>query len=349
MSEIWRKIRHGIAKNQRFSCVFAVDALRQDGYAFFGQRIVQRDLQMKLKAWFLVPALLVLSQGCSKSQAPLQRLQENDPPPANAMSVTPANASDCPTGGIEVTEFTDLNGNGALDSGEPVITREKVCNGATGATGATGAQGTGAGIQVTQATELQCPAGGVVLTAYEDADNDGALEAGDTVTSTSTVCNGVSGSDGKSAYLTVAQASPQQCPAGGFIYTASSPGDAPVVSVVCDGQTGAPSEFEAGPVGEPVPGKRYTACHHDYLYIPGDTRSTGWLLFRHQGNGTLDQGVGGTGFQVWTVDISDFLLVSEVGGVTYCSLHWDPTGRTLTYTVVDPSDGLSGTTGTLIL
>jgi hypothetical protein len=99
-----------------------------------------------------------------------------------------------------------------------------------------------------------------------------------------------------------------------------------------------------------VSGEVYSACHHDYLYIPDTTTPTrGWLIFRHQANGSADQGIGSTGFNVWNVDISDFSLVSEDGSVTYCNLHWDPTARVLTYTVVDTADGFAGNTGTIDL
>ena len=101
-----------------------------------------------------------------------------------------------------------------------------------------------------------------------------------------------------------------------------------------------------------VSGKAYSACHHDYLYLPGSATAKGWLTFRHQANGTADQGVGQTGFQVWNVDIANFLLVSETGSsaaVTYCTLHWDPVTKVLSYTVNDTTDHLAGTTGTIQL
>lgn len=104
-----------------------------------------------------------------------------------------------------------------------------------------------------------------------------------------------------------------------------------------------------GTVGDMIAGKAYSACHHDYLYFPSASGVGGWLTFRHQKNGTADQGVGSSGFQIWNVDIADFLLVSEVGTtpVTYCQMHWDPSTKTLTYKVVDTADGLAGRTGTI--
>jgi hypothetical protein len=116
--------------------------------------------------------------------------------------------------------------------------------------------------------------------------------------------------------------------------------------VVCNGEAGRegrPFTVPSGPVGERVAGKNYSACHHDYLYVGG------WLLFRHQRNGTEDQGAGSTGFNVWNVDIAEFSLMSEVGSVTYCHLRWDAVQRRLYYTVVDKSDGLAGRSGTIVI
>lgn len=118
----------------------------------------------------------------------------------------------------------------------------------------------------------------------------------------------------------------------------------PVGATGATGSTGAAGAdgqsaiLSSGPVGPRVTGKSYSACHHDYLYL-----SNGWLLFRHQANGTADQGAGTTGFEVWDVDISDFLLISEVGNVTYCTLHYDQNTLKLTGIVNDNSDGFAGT------
>ena len=115
-----------------------------------------------------------------------------------------------------------------------------------------------------------------------------------------------------------------------------------------NGLNGKDAKYFMGAVGPAIVGKPCSACHHDYLYFPDpDNTSRGWLTFRHQSNGQADQGVGSTGFQVWNVDIGDFLLASEVGGLTYCTLHWDPSAHTLSYQVVDATDGLAGTTGSL--
>lgn len=99
------------------------------------------------------------------------------------------------------------------------------------------------------------------------------------------------------------------------------------------GANGQNAVLSSGIVGSRV-NSQFSACHHDYMYL-----SNGWLLFRHQANGTADQGAGTTGFNVWNVDINDFLLISEVGSVTYCTLHFDKTNATLSYTVNYSNDG----------
>jgi hypothetical protein len=117
-----------------------------------------------------------------------------------------------------------------------------------------------------------------------------------------------------------------------------------------DGTNGTDAVWKMGTVGNMVPSKQYSSCHHDYLYVSNSVDpNKGWLLFRHQKNGSSDQGIGSTGFQVWNVDITSFSLASEVGNVTYCNLTWNPNTRLLTYTVVDSSDGLNGTSGSINL
>lgn len=171
------------------------------------------------------------------------------------------------------------------------------------------------------ASVQECPAGGLALVKFTDKNANGSLDANESIQSRQAICNGQDGADG----------------------TNGADGT--------DGTDGQDAQWSTGPLGEPVPGKVYSACHHDYLYIPAPPGSLAraWLLFRHQANGTEDQGTGDTGFQVWNVDIADFTLISEKKNVTYCAVHWDAQARTLTYTVVDSSDGLLGHSGSVHL
>lgn len=278
-----------------------------------------------------------------------------------SVAIVSAGPADCAMGGTVIVTFRDFNANGVQDLGEASISSSKVCNGANGATGATGAtgpQGVGAGIEVSAALPASCPAGGSIFKTFVDLNNNGLLDGGESYSSVSTLCNGSAGSNGISAYLSQVAASPSQCVAGGVVYTSHVDGQPNQVSVVCNGQNGQDGQdgqngtngqdaiVRMGAVGPAVVGKSYSACHHDYLYIPdAHNGDRGWLNFRHQRNGSADQGIGSTGFQVWNVDINNFALASEVGNRTYCTLQWDPVAKQLSFTVVDNDDGLAGTTG----
>ncbi len=268
-----------------------------------------------------------------------------------------ASALDCPNGGNSLIVFLDDNRDGFFQITENVISQNNICNGLNGSNGANGANGISAGIQVEAAELAACPAGGSVFKTFMDLNQNTFLDVGESVQSITTLCNGMPGTNGVSANLSVTAATPSQCAAGGAVYTSGVTGqNTPDVTVVCigengqNGSNGTNSDFIMGSVGPSVPNKVYSACHHDYLYIPDNNNGArGWLTFRHQANGSADQGIGSTGFQIWNVDIANFSLGSEVGGVTYCNLQWDPVMKTLNFTVVDNTDGLAGTQGTLQL
>jgi hypothetical protein len=276
--------------------------------------------------------------GCSRNQevAPVSAgLVEL--PIGTAIVVVSATPEECAAGGLTLETFQDKNRNGLLDDGEAILARSPVCNGTKGD------RGIGAGIKVAAAPAGACPAGGTALTTFEDADSDGVQDAGEGTTSVSTICNGVS------SVLTSIAANGMQCPAGGTVYTTHTDGEEPSSAIVCDGLGGVDGS-DAGigisAVGPPVPGRSFTACHHDALYLPDlASPARGWLIFRHQSNGSADQGIGTTGFNTWNVDLADFNLASEGGAVTYCALHWDPATKRLTYSVVETTYGFGGQTG----
>ncbi len=321
---------------------------------------------------FLLFILLVVSCGKSSTvsgggtglSAPstgpgLADTGSNNPP--TEISLQAATSLECVYGGTTVVTFKDLDLDGSFDQNdEPVLSKSSICNGSPGS------QGFGAGLIVENAPPASCPAGGSLLKTFVDKDNDGLLGALETLSSITTLCNGIdgqngsNGSNGASAHLSVSQASLAQCPSGGAIYSSFVDGDpSPTNTIVCNGSNGSNGQngedgedahYYMGKVGPDVPSKLYSACHHDYLYLPdNENGSKGWLTFRHQKNGSADQGIGSTGFQIWNVDIADFSLASEVGGVNYCNLHWDPVSKILSYTVVDNSDGLAGTQGQIAI
>jgi hypothetical protein len=281
--------------------------------------------------------VLLTATGCTKAgtvsavSEPLTEL-----PVGTAIAVVTATATECPTGGLALQTFQDKNRNGLLDSDEVVVSRAPVCNGSKGD------QGVGAGIIATAAPSGVCPAGGTRLTTYSDVNNNGAQDAGEASTSVSTICNGVS------SVLTSTAANGMQCPAGGVVYTTHVDGESPSSAIVCNGIAGVDGSdagIQIAAVGPAVPGHVFTACHHDALYIPDASVGRGWLIFRHQANGSADQGVGQSGFNVWNVDMANFELQSEVGNKTYCTMAWNPTARRLDYKVVEATYGQAGQTG----
>ena len=307
--------------------------------------------------------LLGLLGACGENAVTRPRASlSSDPVPspviATLVTVVDATPLECASGGSAIVTYLDANSSGDFDSGDVERSRSKICNGAQGTPGSSGY---GAGILVESASQLSCPAGGSTFTTFIDKNNNALQEDGESTTSFTTLCSGTNGVDARSAHLSVTLASALQCPNGGFVYSSSTDGQlTPDLSVVCNGQNGKNGQDGSdgtngedarllmGAVGAAVSGKIYSACHHDYLFFPDPSGGArGWLSFRHQANGSADQGIGSTGFQIWNVDISNFALASEVGGVTYCTLQWDPLARRLSYTVVDNQDGLAGTQGVI--
>jgi|GEM_PF-4427231 len=296
-------------------------------------------------------ALLVLCTACGKTQSTTTQNPRTDlsaEPPRSEMTLVDATPEECPAGGSSLISYIDLNSNGVWDEDDELKSRTKICN------------GYGSGIEVSSASAESCGFGGAVFKTFVDRNQNGILDGVETATSLTTICNGSpgnDGADGEPAHLSVRLATPSECASGGHVYTSSYGGqDSPDVSLVCngsdgqDGTNGRDATYSMGAVGEAIAGKFYSACHHDYLYFPNsENPERGWLSFRHQGNGAFDQGIGSTGFQVWNVDIRDFSLASEKGNVVYCTMQWDAASRRLEYEVVDPSDGLAGTRGSIEL
>ncbi len=284
--------------------------------------------------------------------------------PNQTIVAAAATLAECANGGVVLTTFYDANGDGLITPTETIVNSQKICsgtNGTNGSNGANGSQGFGAGIEVSSAG-ISCPSGGQILKTFVDFNNDGIMNGSESVSSVSTLCNGVNGSngangsDGLSAAITVNAATALQCPSGGFVYSTSVGTNPPSATIICNGLNGADgmngndgqnAQLAMGRVGAMVAGKIYSSCHHDYLFLPGAGGAPGWLLFRHQANGSADQGIGSTGFQVWNVDIANFALASEVSNITYCQLNWDSANLKLDFTVVDNTDGLAGTTGSI--
>ena len=109
----------------------------------------------------------------------------------------------CDNGGIIYSFYGDTNNNDVLDENESVINESLVCNGDRGARGATGSSGSNGtngtngsdgsqiGINISDATSIQCssPVGGLVFEVFLDTDLDGIKDVGETVLNTSIKCD----------------------------------------------------------------------------------------------------------------------------------------------------------------
>ncbi len=290
--------------------------------------------------YFLPFFFFLVASGCTNAvvargtATPLVEL-----PIGTSVAVEPATLTECATGGLTLKTFQDADRDGILDNDEKILTTSFVCNGTKGDTG------NGAGIRVTTAPNSACPAGGTVLTTFIDSNNNATQDSGESSTSTTTVCNGVN------SVITATAVSSYQCLAGGTVYSTHVDGQSPTSTIICNGVNGSDGNdagIKISAIGPAVPGKPFTACHHDALYIPDySSANRGWLIFRHQANGSADQGIGNTGFNVWNVDIANFSLVSEIGNTMYCNLTWNPSLKKLSYSVVETTYGFGGQTGNI--
>jgi hypothetical protein len=163
--------------------------------------------------------------------------------------------AECPSGtGVRVSVGQDANSNGILDEDE-VANSYYLCDGSDGKDGAAGQNGISTGILVTAAST--CSAGGIDIQTFLDPSNTGVYQIGDTITSLSTICNGVSGENGvngNSVQVTQTSATAEQCPTGGIVYTVVKISgitgqvieESQESAVICNGAVG--PQGEQGPV-----------------------------------------------------------------------------------------------------
>lgn len=121
--------------------------------------------------------------------------------------------------------------------------KDSTVAGPAGSSGPAGAQGVGAGILTVPSR--MCPSGGVDITTFIDVHDTGVFTAGDVITSLSTICNGVDGSNGVSSTISQSLATSAQCPTGGVVYTTNQTGSTGEIienstkqGIVCNGAVG---------------------------------------------------------------------------------------------------------------
>ncbi len=118
----------------------------------------------------------------------------------------------------------------------------------TGPEGPSGAQGNGAGVLTTNESTACGGNGGVQVVSFLDPTNTGVYQSGDTITSTSLVCNGSqglqgnagsNGSNGTSSTVSVVAATSSQCANGGQSVTVTNGTVTNGPYAICNGATGA--------------------------------------------------------------------------------------------------------------
>ncbi len=306
-------------------------------------------LNSQTRCLFLVigSILALVISGCGKENTVgggTVTSAQNEPTVVSSVALTNAPSGDCPQGGVLIRTYQDVNNNGAYDAATDItLSVYPICNGTSG---------TSTGVQVVNASAAACPAGGLKIETFLDANSNGSYDLAETILSSSTVCNGINGTNGTngtSSVITSSPATPAQCASGGVVYSTVTTGQSPTESIICNGSSATQNGFANHPIGPAVPGRVFTACHHDAIYIPDSSGANrGWLIFRHQANGTADQGSGTTGFNLWVVDIANFGLQSETTPAQlYCSMSWNASTRQLQFTVVETAYGLQGQTGTI--
>ena len=104
-----------------------------------------------------------------------------------------------------------------------------------GNNGLNGNDGTSSGVHIQDATSLVCSNGGVVLSTFSDLNSDGILDLNEPIRLVKTLCNGINGSNGVNASVTLETIAPGiACVSGGVMISSNT--SSPVV--VCNGSNG---------------------------------------------------------------------------------------------------------------
>jgi len=110
----------------------------------------------------------------------------------------PATPTECSAGGTYFEFGADINGNGVLDIQE-ITSHELICNGCNSA------------VDVRDATPTECNQGGAIFTSFSDCNGNSEIDAGETISTSKAVCNGLTPSVTTTNLLT----GDTNCPTGG--------------------------------------------------------------------------------------------------------------------------------------
>lgn len=141
-----------------------------------------------LCAGFFLPTLVACN---AQVQMDLSKLSSLTAPKETNVVTVPATSAQCPHGGVVVKSFTDLNFDGVLDEGEPVLSSTPICNGSDGTNGMSMV------FTTVPATPAQCQYGGNVLLMALDALGTGIYSSSDPNQQSAKICNGAPGANGE--------------------------------------------------------------------------------------------------------------------------------------------------------
>ena len=139
---------------------------------------------------FFLGIMCIFFWGCKDPAAPKVKTSEGEADAAADKSemvveFSKAKAVDCPSGGVLIEKWRDLDGDKKFDKSEPDYSKETVCNGDTGTSGAASR------VRLRDATAEQCgEGGGTVFETWLDKNNDGKYQPNEPDYKTSIVCRG---------------------------------------------------------------------------------------------------------------------------------------------------------------
>ena len=195
-------------------------------------------------------------------------------------------------------------------------------------------------IAVSQATPIQCPAGGSVFSIYNDQNSNGKLDSSDILISTQIVCNGergatgatgASGSSGANGLNMVFQtvaASQNSCPAGGLtiLMAIDSDHSGTVTSSDQNFQSATLCNGQNAPVLSYTPVEPIIACGNQVAYKEVLLRlSNGQVL------GSFSQDASGTMTRLSFLPDGTYMNTDTSGCIFSLSTSADQTSRSISW------------------
>jgi len=273
----------------------------------------------------------------------------------------------CSPGGITVESGIDVNGNGVLDPSE-ITNTQFICNGVAGANGTSGTNGLTTLVSVTiEPPGANCASGGKKVNSGLDANGNGVLDSAE-ITSSSYICNGVTGAAGTSGatgstgatginganglntlLVSIAEPVGTNCTYGGTKATSGldingdgilQSGEVTSTTYICNGATG-----DTGASGT----NAVSVYAEFYALMPGDNSATvapGTDVQFPQNGPTSGTGIARTGTSTFALpNIGTYQVMFQVSVTEAGQLVLTLNGSELAYTVTGRATGTSEIVG----